>query len=82
MSAKESATMQALKRLDAVRWEIQKYLPDDFHSERELEKVRTERYGKESAFSIFMDKMNAAEKSVQDHSCYSEEEVEKELDKI
>ena len=36
----------------------------------------------ESAFSIFMDKMNAAEKSVQDHSCYSEEEVEKELGKI
>ena len=37
---------------------------------------------KESAFSIFMDKMNAAEKSVQEHGCYSEEEVEEELDKI
>ena len=37
---------------------------------------------KESAFSIFMDKMNAAEKSAQEHGCYSEEEVEEELDKI
>ena len=37
---------------------------------------------KESAFSIFMDKMTVAEKSVQEHGCYSEEEVEEELDKI
>lgn len=37
---------------------------------------------KESASSIFMDKINAAEKSVQEHGCYSEKEVEKELDKI
>ena len=40
------------------------------------------RSNKESAFSIFMDKMSVAEKSVQEHGCYSEEEVEKELDKI
>ena len=40
------------------------------------------RGNKESAFSIFMDKMIVAEKSVQEHGCYSEEEVEKELGKI
>ena len=40
------------------------------------------RGNKESTFSIFMDKMNAAEKSVQEHGCYSKEEVEEELDKI
>lgn len=44
--------------------------------------VLNNRGNKESAFSIFMDKMNAAEKSVQEHGCYSEDEVEKELDKI
>ena len=37
---------------------------------------------KESAFSIFMDKMNVAEKSVQEHGYYSEEEAEEDLDKI
>ena len=37
---------------------------------------------KGNAFSIFMDKMNAAEKSVREHGCYSEDEVDKELDKI
>lgn len=37
---------------------------------------------KESAFRTFMDKMNLAEKSVQENGYYSEEEVEKELDKI
>ena len=40
------------------------------------------RGNKESAFSIFMDKMNAAEKSVQEHGYYSEEEAEEDLDKI
>ena len=40
------------------------------------------RGNKENAFSIFMDKMNVAEKSVQEHGYYSEEEVEKELDNI
>lgn len=44
--------------------------------------ILNNRGNKESAFSIFMDKMNAAEKSVQEHGCYSEEEVEKELGKI
>ena len=37
---------------------------------------------KEDAFRTFMDKMNLAERSVQEHGYYSEEEVEKELDKI
>lgn len=37
---------------------------------------------KESAFRTFMDKMNLAEKSVQENGYYSEEEVEEELDKI
>lgn len=32
-----------------------------------------------SAFKIFMEKMNTAEKSVQEHGFYSEEEVEKKL---
>lgn len=37
---------------------------------------------KETAFKTFMDKMAAAEKSVQENGCYSEEEVEEELAKI
>ncbi len=37
---------------------------------------------KESAFRTFMDKMNLAEKSVQENGYYSEEEVEDELDNI
>lgn len=37
---------------------------------------------KESAFRTFIDKMNLAERSVQENGYYSEEEVEKELDKI
>ena len=37
---------------------------------------------KENAFRTFMDKMNLAEKSVQENGYYSEEEVEEELDKI
>lgn len=37
---------------------------------------------KETAFKIFMDKMAAVEKSVQENGCYSEEEVEEELAKI
>lgn len=37
--------MQAFKRLDAARLEIQKYLLDDFDPERELEEVGAERYG-------------------------------------
>lgn len=36
----------------------------------------------ESVFSIFMDKMNDAEKSVQEQGYFSEEEVEAELAKI
>ena len=44
--------------------------------------VLSNQCNKESAFSIFMDKMTVAEKSVQEHGCYSEEEVEKELGKI
>ena len=37
---------------------------------------------RETAFKTFMDKMDAAEKSVQEEGYYSEEEVEKELSKI
>ena len=38
--------------------------------------------GKVKAFQIFMDKMNAAEKSVKENGYYSEEEAEEELAKI
>lgn len=37
---------------------------------------------KNSAYRVFMEKMNEVEKSVQEHGFYSEEEVEKELAKI
>ena len=37
---------------------------------------------KETAFKTFMDKMAAAENSVQENGFYSEEEVEEELAKI
>ena len=37
---------------------------------------------KENAFQTFMEKMNAAEKSVQEKGLFSEEEVEEELAKI
>lgn len=37
---------------------------------------------KENAFKTFMDKMNVAEKSVQEQGYFSEEEVEEELAKI
>lgn len=37
---------------------------------------------KENAFKIFMEKMNAAEKSIQEHGYYSEEDVEEELANI
>lgn len=41
-----------------------------------------QRSDKVSAFKTFMDKMNLAEKSVQENGFYSEEEVEEELYKI
>lgn len=34
---------------------------------------------KDSAFKVFMEKMDAAEKSIREHGFFSEEEVEKEL---
>lgn len=37
---------------------------------------------KENAFKTFMDKMDVAEKSIQENGYYSEDEVEEELDKI
>ena len=37
MPAKESTEVQDLNKLDEVRLEIQKYLRDDFDSEREVE---------------------------------------------
>ena len=44
--------------------------------------ILNNRGNKESAFSIFMDKMTVAEKSVREFGYYSEDEVEEELDKI
>ena len=37
---------------------------------------------KNRAFHVFMEKMEAAEKSVRESGCYTEEEVEEELAKI
>lgn len=37
---------------------------------------------KESTFKVFMEQMNVAETSVLEHGYFSEEEVEKELEKI
>lgn len=37
---------------------------------------------KDHAFKTFMEKMDAAEKSLQEYGYFSEEEVEKELEKI
>ena len=37
---------------------------------------------RESAFRTFMDKMSVAEKSIQEHGYFTEEEVEEELAKI
>lgn len=37
---------------------------------------------KEAAFKVLMEKMDAAEKSVEEYGYYSEEEVEEELAKI
>lgn len=37
---------------------------------------------KESAFRVFMDKMNTAEKSVEENGYFTEEEAEEELAKI
>lgn len=37
---------------------------------------------KEAAFKVFMEKMTAAEKSVEENGYYSEEEAEEELAKI
>ena len=36
--------MQAFRDLDAARSEINRYLPDDFDPEKELEEARAERY--------------------------------------
>ena len=44
--------------------------------------VSADQERKEQAFKIFMGKMEAAEKSVQERGYYSEEEVEEELAKI
>ena len=36
--------MQAFHRLEAVRAEVIKYLPEDFDPDKELEEARAERY--------------------------------------
>lgn len=58
--------------------------PSGKHSmvESFVEQLIDANYSKNSAFRVFMEKMGAAEKSVQEHGFYSEEEVEKELTKI
>ena len=43
--ANPSEKMQAFKELAASRKEIQKYIPEDFDPEAELEAARKERYG-------------------------------------
>ena len=40
----EDQKMQALCNLDAARTEINRYLPDDFDPEKELEEARAQRY--------------------------------------
>jgi len=40
---KEDRGMQAFRRLDVVREEIKRYLPDGFDPEKELEEARTEK---------------------------------------
>ena len=47
-----------------------------------IELILKEAYNKEKAFKKFMNKMYAAEKTVEYIGCYSEEEVEEELAKI
>ncbi len=59
-------------------------LPQESYSmvESFVEQLIDANYSKNSAFRVFMEKMGAAEKSVQEHGFYFEEEVEKELTKI
>lgn len=59
-------------------------LPEESYSKVEsfVEQLIDANSLKDSAFKAFMEKMRAAEKSVQEHGFYSEEEVEKELAKI
>lgn len=37
--------LQAFRRLEMARTEIQQYLPEDFNPDKELEEARAERYG-------------------------------------
>lgn len=59
-------------------------LPQDSYNKVEsfVEQLLDANNKKEQAFRTFMSKMDAAEKSVQEHGGYSEEEVEEELAKI
>lgn len=59
-------------------------LPQESYSKVEnfVEQLIDANIRKDRAFRVFMEKMDAAEKSVQEHGCYSEEEVEEELAKI
>lgn len=59
-------------------------LPQESYSmvENFVEQLIDANNQRDRAFRTFMGKMDAAEKSVQEHGCYSEEEVEEELAKI
>lgn len=59
-------------------------LPEESYSKVEsfVEQLIDANSLKDSAFKVFMEKMCAAEKSVQEHGVYSEEEVEKALAEI
>ncbi len=59
-------------------------LPEESYSKAEsfVEQLIDANSLKDSAFKVFTEKMRVAEKSVQEHCFYSEEEVEKELAKI
>lgn len=37
--------LQAFRRLEVARTEIQQYIPEDFNPDKELEEARAERYG-------------------------------------
>lgn len=57
--------------------------PESYHKvESFVEQLIDANCLKDSAFKVFMEKMNAAENSIQKHGFYSEEEVEKELANI
>lgn len=43
---KDEESMQAFRRLETARAEIQQYLPEDFDPDKELREAREKRYSK------------------------------------